>query len=183
MTYDRKVIKFDVPHMAKMHAELYLPQPILLKKVVVPTSQETPQVWRYTTSEPPEGWRDPDFDDSSWKTGEAGFGAGNPPNSTIRTKWNTPDIWIRRTFELEQASVANPHLRIYHDQDAEVYINGRQAAALPGYVREFTDVEFDDSAASVLKAGKNTIAVHCRQTRGGQCIDVGILEVTKKMPE
>ena len=74
---------------------------------------------------------------------------------------------------------ADPVLRVYHDEDAEVYINGKLVKKLSGYVTELINVPLDN-AAGVLRAGRNTIAVHCHQTMGGQGIDAGI--VTVEMP-
>ena len=66
MTYDREVVKYDVD-MAELHAKLFLPPPIIITKVVVPTSEQQPQTWRYTTEKPADGWEKPGFDDSAWK--------------------------------------------------------------------------------------------------------------------
>jgi hypothetical protein len=49
------------------------------------------------------------------------------------------------------------------------------AAKLPGFITDYDEVEISKEAAAALQAGRNTIAVHCHQTRGGQGIDVGIL--------
>jgi hypothetical protein len=38
-------------------------------------------------------------------------------------------------------------------------------------------VFLDEKARQVLKEGSNVIAIHCRQTGGGQSIDAGIVEV------
>ena len=94
----------------------------------------------------------------------------------IGTAWTTPNIWIRRTFELK-AKPANPQLQIYHDEDAEVYINGKLAAKVPGYTTGYVTVPISKEAAAALKVGTNVFAVHCKQTMGGQGIDVGIVEV------
>ena len=55
------------------------------------------------------------------------------------------------------SSFSNPRPRVFHDDDAEVYINGEHARA--------------------LRAGRNTIAVHVHNTRGAQFIDLGLVDV------
>ena len=182
MTYDRGVIKLDSDHMAKMHARLYEPQPIFITKVVVPTSEANGkgQMWRYTTNEPDSGWHKPYYDDSAWKQGAGGFGEPNTPGALVRTRWKTKQIWLRRTFDLKTVAFANLELRVHHDEDADIYINGQRVATLSGYQTGYVDVEFDDKSKQVIRRGVNTLAVHCRQTGGGQYIDVGLVDVIEQ---
>src|SRR5205814_3302746 len=56
MTYDRAVIKVDADKVAKLHRKLYLPPPIYVRTVIVPTSEEKGQPWRYTIKEPAKEW-------------------------------------------------------------------------------------------------------------------------------
>ncbi|MCH2115437.1 MAG: glycoside hydrolase family 2 [Pirellulales bacterium] len=141
----------------------------------LPTSEKHRRAWRYTTDKPPPGWQDPAFDDSQWKTGKGAFGTTMTPNVRIGTVWDQPDIYVRSSFALETIPAA-AGLRIYHDEDAEVYVNGRLVQQFKGFTTYYTDV-LNDKVAGLLKKGENTIAVHCHQTGGGQAIDVGIIEM------
>jgi hypothetical protein len=178
MTYDREVIKLDVAETAKWHRALFGPPPEY--RVVVPTSEQKPQKWRYTTAKPAAGWEKPDFDAAAWKEGEGGFGTKITPGAVVRTEWNAPDIWVRRSFELKDVPAGDLFLRIHHDEDAEVYVNGVLAAKLSGYIADYTEVPLTAEGRKALKAGANAIAVHCHQTGGGQYIDVGLVEVVEK---
>ncbi len=181
MTYDRAVIKFEPKHVAAIHARFYEPQPIIETRVVVPTSQQKGRVWRYTTDEPLEGWHLADFDDSGWKRGEGGFGEPTTPGSVVRTEWKTGDIWLRRVVELDGTKLVNPHLLIHHDEDAEIFIDGVQAARVSGYVTDYVEVEIEPAAREALRKDRRAvIAVHCHQTGGGQYIDVGIVDVIER---
>src|SRR5262249_52767552 len=95
MTYDRAVMKLP-DNAALLHKKLFQPLPKTI--VVLPTSRETPQTWKYTTTKPGDDWFKPDFDDAKWTTAPGGFGSKGTPNATIGTEWKTEDIWIRRTF-------------------------------------------------------------------------------------
>jgi beta-galactosidase len=98
----------------------------------------------------------------------------------VRTQWNTPNIWLRRTFELKDAQLSEPSLMIHHDEDATVYINGELVATVAGFTTEYVTVPLNKKGRSALKAGQNTIAVHCKQTGGGQYIDVGIVDLVEQ---
>lgn len=173
LTYDRAVLKPDAKAIAAAHAKLYLPPPIFT--TLVPTSQKEAQAWRYTTETPDKNWTQPFFDDSGWKEGPGGFGTKDTPGTVVRTVWDGSDIWLRRAFTLDAAvEDMNLSLVMHHDEDAEVYLNGKLVATVQGYTTDYSTFELTEADTAVLQKGENTIAVHCKQTRGGQYIDVGL---------
>jgi len=144
-------------------------------QTLLPTSQQAGQRWRYTTTQPGDNWFAPEFDDSSWKEGEGGFGKPDTPGAIVRTVWNTPDIWMRRRFHLDRLDFTHLALLIHHDEDAEVYVNGKRVASWQGYLTGYVEYLATEALKDALRVGENVIAVHCRQTVGGQYIDVGIV--------
>lgn len=144
-------------------------------KTLLPTSKQSPQSWRYTTARPPADWCKPTFDDASWKQGKGGFGTADTPGAIVGTTWKSNDIWIRRSFPIQNKDFAYAALDIHHDEDADVYINGQKIAALRHYTVDYGPHEATQAIRNALVAGENTLAVHCRQTVGGQFIDVGIV--------
>ena len=176
MTYDRALIKPDEARTRAAALTLFTPPPSIVP--VVPTARDSATEWRFVTTEPVSDWAAMAFDDGAWATGRGGFGTASTPGSIVGTTWNTPDIWARRTFTLPQNfSVVNPRLFIHHDEDAEVYINGVLALKTVGYSTDYELAAMTPEARAALKPGRNTIAVHCHQTNGGQFIDVGIVDL------
>lgn len=180
MTYDRAVVKFDVARLSSLHQKLYEPPPIVSREVIVPTSEAEGQSWRFTTTQPKGEWTAMDFDDSAWSEGKGGFGTEGTPGTVVRTEWNSEDIWMRRTVQVNEVNPANVKIRIHHDEDAEVYLNGQRIASVKGYVTQYIELPLGPTGEKLLKPGTNTLAVHCHQTGGGQYIDVGFVEVTEK---
>lgn len=174
MTYDRQRVKMDLDRIAAAARELYGPQPTVT--TLLPTSEARRQRWRFTTADPGAGWHEPGFDASGWSRGRGGFGTEGTPGADIGTEWETDRIWLRRTFTVDELpSSGRLGLRVHHDEDAEVYLNGQRIAELSGYASSYEFVFLDDEARRALTAGRNTLAVNCRQTRGGQYIDVGLV--------
>ncbi len=173
LTYDREVVKVDLNAAADANRGKIAPPPQVT--VILPTSQKAAATWKFTTEKPADGWFKPEFDDAKWKSAPGGFGTASTPGSVVGTEWKTDGIWIRRDFTLESAP-KNPLLLIHHDEDAEVYINGILAAKTTGFISDYEESDITPEARAALKSGKNSIAVHCHQTRGGQFIDVGLLD-------
>jgi hypothetical protein len=182
VTFDRKVVKGNASDFYAVNQQVI--NETRSYTTLVPTSEKTPQAWKYTTAQPAADWMSVKFNDSAWTSGNGGFGSEGTPGAIIGTEWKANDIWLRRTFTLPAGSLGTGKtllLRIHHDEDCEVYINGVQAIALPGHTGGYISYEMSAAAKAALKAGgKNTLAVHCRQTTGGQYIDAGISSMQKK---
>ncbi len=180
MTYDR-VLKVDPARIALANRFAY---PLPTYQEVVPTSQKTPLLWRYSFDLPAGNWTSINFDDSTWKSGRGAFGTPDTPGlDPVGTLWNTPDIWLRRTApigELSDVIRSQLLLRALHDEDIEVYINGVLAVSKTGFVGNYSYLPISAAAkAALIPNGPNLIAVHCHQTQGGQSLDVGI---SRKIP-
>ena len=175
LTYDRAIVKPDARTVAEANRTLFLPPPIV--RPIVPTSRDEPQPWRYTLERPPDTWSGPDFDAAAWKEGRGGFGTRATPGAVVGTEWSGSRIWLRRSFDLEKIPTTGVlHLDIHHDEDAEVWLNGRRVARLEGYTTGYVLHALQGKA---LRVGSNTLAVSCRQTGGGQFIDVGLAVVSE----
>lgn len=177
LTYDREVNKFDVAEMKRLH-EMIISGKAPTIETLIATSEKEPQTWRYTTSPPSGEWTAADYDDSKWSQGPAGFGTRGTPGTQVRTEWNTKEIWIRREFELKETPSGEVLLRLHHDEDAEVYLNGVKAGVYGGYTTGYIEEMITPEAAKALKAGKNVIAIKVKQTGGGQYIDAGLVQIS-----
>ena len=177
MLYDRAAWQYwasqDVTKAANWAP---LPKPPKLAEVV-PTSEKEPVTWRYTTQKPADNWFQPEFDASGWKEGPGGFGTRGTPGAVVRTQWSTPDIWLRREVVMADGKWSDLQFRMHHDEDAEVYVDGVLATQVSGYVADYEAVRIKTKARELLKPGKHLLAVHCKQTQGGQYIDVGLVDV------
>ncbi len=143
---------------------------------VVPTARTVPSKWRYTLETPAADWVKPGFDDSGWKEGKAAFGTEGTPGAIIGTEWRTKDIWLRREVTLLERPLRNPRLLLIYDEDPEIYLNGVLAARREGWITDYDEVDIAPEARTALKPGRVVIAVHARQTYGGQVIDLGLVE-------
>lgn len=162
----------------RTHASGWAPIPIPPKITpVVPAADTVAAIWRYTTTQPDDGWTTPGFDDSTWKEGKSGFGTRGTPGAIIGTEWNTADIWLRRTIDIPAAQLANIQLWLHHDEDAEVYFNGVPVFRTTGWTTSYDAFSLSAQGKSALKAGRNVVAIHCHQTGGGQYIDLGLVTV------
>ncbi len=149
---------------------------------IVPTAKTLSSIWRYTTEQPPEGWAQPGFDDSSWRSGAGGFGTNGTPGGKFRTDWSSSDIWIRRTFTMPPVRAGDLKLLVYHDEDVDVYANGVLAASEPSFTTSYQLLDITPGARRLLVPGARiTLAAHCHQTEGGQGLDVGIA-TTRRAP-
>ncbi|MEP0847003.1 MAG: glycoside hydrolase family 2 [Phycisphaerae bacterium] len=170
LTYDRAVLKVDEQRVRRANRGEFEPLTVL-----VPTSRESVQTWRYSTEAPATNWSEPGFDDACWKKGDGGFGTSGTPGATVGTVWDGREIWLRRRFELSGPPAGAVYLLMHHDEDAQVFINGVLAATLDGYTMDYEPVLLAPEARDALRVGNNLLAVHCRQTTGGQYIDVGLI--------
>jgi hypothetical protein len=178
MTYDRELIKPDAKRLRAANLAAAGPPPVF--QFVVPCAATGKNVeWRYSELQPASDWMKPKFDDSSWKLGIGGFGTQGTPGAIVGTVWSSSDIWLRREFVLNEPESSDLYFWIHHDEDAVIYLDGVPVVTLNGYTTSYVSESMPASARKLLSKGKHTLAIHCKQTTGGQYIDAGIVKISK----
>lgn len=127
----------------------------------------------YTTDAPSGKWMDEDYNASSWKSGKGSFGSEGRLKAI--TSWTTPDIWVRREFNIE-AEMINRDLFVEysHDDGLELYINGHQVINTGNSARAGVMHRIPDDVKKHIKPGKNIIAAHCNDGGGESYLDFGV---------
>ena len=144
-------------------------------KTMLPASDETGYTVKYTETEPDAGWIKNSFNNASWKSGPAPIG---DKNSSAKTKWDSKDIWVRRTFNINTENAKPLFLKIQHDDNCEAYLNGEKIYDLQGFLGKLKYIPVKGN----VKKGINVLAVHVKNTAGGAWLDVGLAtEIEMKM--
>ncbi len=153
---------------ANTYSFLGAPEPIY--NDIVPSGEITPQAVRYTVDNPVANWYANDFSDETWSSGTS-------PLSSELNNWTTRDVWVRKYFEGTTASaITKLLLRLRHDDDVEVYLNGESIYSCgPCYKGGYDNLLLGDEVKNKIKPGKNLLAFHCTNTGGPGFIDAGLV--------
>jgi hypothetical protein len=135
--------------------------------VVDPTAAK-PE-FKYTTDAPAGTWMESNYDDQSWKSAAAPFGDNE---STAKTSWNTDDIYLRKDFDVKTLPTEKMFLKLSHDDNVVVYLNGKSIYEKTGWVQDYIYIPVDREN---LKLGHNTLAIHVKNTAGGRHIDADLV--------
>lgn len=184
VSYDRQVLKVlpEVITAGNTDAAPIAPLVQASEFDVEPAYSADARSFRYTETAPPAGWAAADFDDSEWSEGAAGIGETVDVDARVRTPLAFTELWARTQFELDAPPAGRTFVRMMHDEDTQVYVNGVLVADTYDFVRTYGDFLAADAVNAALVMGTNTIAVHTINTNLSRYIDVG-LWTTSDAPE
>ncbi len=140
---------------------------------VEPMSVEKAWTGSYTFDKPAGDWINANYDDRSWKRGEAAFGTRGTTN--MHTTWRTENIWVRRVIEFNPEELKGQRVFIMysHDDSFELYINGKEVVNTGYCYRENQIVELDPTFVEAAN-GRFVMAGHCFNDVGGGLVDFGL---------
>ena len=133
--------------------------------------------WLYVTEAPAADWKDCGFDDRKWKRTVKAFGDDRPPaHMSVAQSWKSDRIWMRRKFDWNgPTDIYKVELDLYYDQDAEIFLNGREVARRDGWNTDWVPQCIDSHAfAGALRRGENVLAVTLKGNSGGSYFDCGL---------
>lgn len=127
----------------------------------------------YTFDKPAGDWNSVSFDDSQWRKGEAAFGTSDMPR--VKTRWNTKNIWVRRTFNIDDDLSREQLVLMYsHDDTFELYLNGERMVKTDYSWKNDVELVLSEAQRKKLRKGKNVIAAHCQNQTGGAYVDFNL---------
>ena len=127
----------------------------------------------YTETFPSSDWTGINFDDSQWTEGTLPISDNKAISSTF---WNSDNIWVRQDFVLDKVEQNEPlFLKIHHDDNVEVYLNGKLVFEREGWNHRFEYFDISSKAKGLLRQGNNTIAVHVKNTAGARFLDIDLV--------
>lgn len=148
-------------------------------QTIIPTSEEKMYDTKYTETEPAGDWMNTAFNDNAWKAGKAPFGNND---TRAKTQWKSNDLWVRRIFELANTNYDKLFLKLSHDDNVQVYINGTRVYDVKGWTGKFIYIPINEYKTA-LKKGRNIMAIHVQNTAGGQWLDAGLVHEPKLLED
>lgn len=125
---------------------------------------------RSVETKPAANWMNVDFDDNNWSASKGMFGT---KNVEPQTPWESREIWVRRTFELQNFNNYDLLLRMKYDDNVEVYLNGEKIFTA-GCCSANKEILLPETIRQKLRKGKNVLAMYCENTGGQAYIDAGL---------
>ncbi|MBT1701803.1 glutaminase family protein [Chryseosolibacter indicus] len=145
--------------------------------MIAPTAAIEKWSGKYTFEKPEDGWNTLSYNDAKWKTGSAAFGTKDMPY--LKTKWETKDIWVRREVSISKENIDDElYIEYSHDDNFELYVNGVKIVDTGFAWKSNVRVLLPEEARKTLRPGKNIIAAHCHNARGGAYVDFGLFKRT-----
>jgi len=168
LSFDRPVSKMDPARLAAIHRRLFGPPPE--QRLLLPSSLEKPQTWRYTSQpQPNDDWTLPEFDDSSWQVGTGPF--GNSDVLRCRTQLPPGTLYLRKKLVLSRPP-ARASIRVYTHlvgggnnlmSYVRIYVNGRfvhdEVTRQVDPAVRVAEVLLWPESLHAFRAGENTLAV------------------------
>ncbi|NNV54718.1 glutaminase family protein [Limnovirga soli] len=142
-----------------------------LPETILAAADEKPYTCKFTEATPADGWMNTGFEDNKWKTTTAPF---SDDKSYANTLWLSTQLWMRRTFTLAAIPKQKLFLKLHHDDNVVVYLNGEKIYTCDCWNGKPEYFALDESVNSKLVIGKNVLAIYCKNTAGGAWLDVGL---------
>jgi len=146
-------------------------------KTIIPASDESIYTASYTFKEPQANWFSAEFDDTTWKKGQAPYS----DDQKARTRWESEDMWLRRSFDLEDINLKSLYLKLRHDDNIKVYLNGEQIYEFNGWKHSYKYIPVEESVIKKLRNKNNVLAIHIHNSAGGRYLDAGFVTEATSM--
>ncbi|MDD7884751.1 glutaminase family protein [Flavivirga sp. 57AJ16] len=166
------ILKVDNEYYRFLGAETKIYETILA------ASDEIDYQADYTESKPDFGWEKINYNSSHWKKGAAPF---SNETSDAKTIWKSNNLWYRRVFDLDNKNLKNLYLKLRHDDNVVVYLNGNKIYETEGWLHRYKYIPINQNIIKKLKSKDNVLAIHVKNTAGGQWLDAGLVTEAPSM--